>query len=307
MLRSLLLTLLVLACGAAGDDTTPDSPEGSSSAAAPVPEPAVNTVDNQDSSKAGAVQQDSTETATGMTLAGILIIILTALIFVHALAGYFWLWRKCCPLPSDKPIASESDSNLRFKARWLLLFLTASSLAFTLTTVSSCQFFTIQPFDPDVDERGVGIFRFGYFTYNNNESSECRTYPEEVRDDIFTPGITVARYVSVAACILVGIAFLLELFLQARLLKDCTCTWNFARCTTYLGLYCAGFTFFMLGWDFCTDHNMEEFHECKLGSGGVVAIVNVIVLIPSVVVGFFVVIPDASPSSPPLQETAPAV
>jgi len=52
---------------------------------------------------------------------------------------------------------------------------------------------------------------------------------------------------------------------------------------------------------------MEEFHECKLGNGGVVAIVNVIVLIPSVVLGFFVVIPDASPSSPPLQETAPAV
>jgi len=75
-----------------------------------------------------------------MSLAGIFIIILLILIAVHTVVVYFWLCRKCCPLPSDKPVLSpETDSSsLRSKAQWLVLFLTAASLAFSTTVCGMC-------------------------------------------------------------------------------------------------------------------------------------------------------------------------
>ncbi len=154
--------------------------------------------------------------------------------------------------------------------------------------------------DGVVDDYDVGMGIFRYKEWNGvDDNVNCKKYPESFRSDYFDAGIELARIEAVAGSVFLGISFVLECLLQMRLLGDSRCTWNLARCATYLAFYCTCFTFFILGWDFCKDR------ECSLGSAGVVNVFGVVVLVPAIIVGFFVNSSEvAQAGAPAMEESA---
>lgn len=132
------------------------------------------------------------------------------------------------------------------------------------------------------ERTGRGLFRL------EDPNGNCVRYPDGFKNSYFDAGIEIAQYVAVLACFLIGSSLVLIFLLRYGCLKDCICTWNIARCSTYLALYCTLFSFFIFGWDYCRDAELNGLSECTMGSAAIMSVVNVVLLQAVVFLGFFV-------------------
>jgi len=148
--------------------------------------------------------------------------------------------------------------------------------AFTVAMVGSCHFLSIET------SQSIELFGVGFFNYEDD--GKCK----RIEEDIDEAGLKAGRLFAVLQSLIVSAVLVLLMLLHTvvlpKLYQQRLCTT--IRALLYSSIWCQLFSFFIFEVSSCKSENSVI--DCTLGGAGVVAILNVFLLIGVSALSFFV-------------------